>query len=213
MMLYYIPTSNKLGTIICINKLHQIIDTRVTPQSATLLDIIVTNKHDAIIHKDIIPNTIADRDLITATVKITKPKRKPGMRTFRHLGAHSKDLSCDGLIGAAPALKEISSTDNVDIQVHSLTSVLSNCLEQCAPFVTKEINEPFDSWINDEIRSAMSTRNTLQARLRQNRNNAELLEQYKHQRNRVKSLLRYAEQSYCREKYTTVEPIQRPHGK
>ncbi len=57
----------KLSTIISMNKLHQIIDkpTRVTPQSATLLDVIVTNTRDTVIHRDVVPNVIADHDLIS----------------------------------------------------------------------------------------------------------------------------------------------------
>ncbi len=46
----------------------------------------------------------------------------------------------------------------------------------------------------------MSTRNVLQTRLKHDRNNAELQQQYKQERNRVKSLLRDAEQSYYRDK-------------
>ncbi len=49
----WLSGSSKLRTIIRASKLHQIIDrpTRVTPQSATLLDILITNKQHTIIHK------------------------------------------------------------------------------------------------------------------------------------------------------------------
>ncbi len=72
------------------NKLHQIVDkpTRVTPQSATLLDVIVTNTRDTVLHKDVILSVIADHDLITATIDITKPKRRATIKTFRHMGAY-----------------------------------------------------------------------------------------------------------------------------
>ncbi len=61
-----LSSGNRLKAILSANRLHQIIDkpTRVTPQSATLLDIITTNKYDTVIHKDVIPNVIADRTLI-----------------------------------------------------------------------------------------------------------------------------------------------------
>ncbi len=45
----------------------------------------------------------------------------------------------------------------------------------------------------------MATRNTLQARLTSNRFNIILQEQYKHERNKVKSLLKTGEQAYYRE--------------
>ncbi len=85
-----LSSGNRLKAILNANRLHQIVDkhTRVTPQSAALLDIIAMNKYDAVIHKDVIPNAIADHDLITVIVNITKPKRKTVMKTFRHLGAY-----------------------------------------------------------------------------------------------------------------------------
>ncbi len=61
-----LSSGNRLKTILNANRLRQIVDkpTRVTPQSATLLDIIATDKYDTVIHKDVIPNVIADHDLI-----------------------------------------------------------------------------------------------------------------------------------------------------
>ncbi len=152
---------------ICANKLYQIIDrpTRVTPQSATLLDILITNKQHTIIHTNVIPSTTADYNQITATINITKPKRLPVNRTARYLGAYSKDSLCNALITAEPALRNIPLIDDIDAQVDILTSVFMSCLNQCAPVVTTVVNKPFAPWLHDEIRSAMSTRNTLQSHL------------------------------------------------
>lgn len=194
--------NNKLEAIIRLNNLHQMIDkpTRVTPHSSTLLDILVTNRPDTIIHKEVIPCNIADHDLITAKINIVKPKRSPVMKTFRHLGTYSKDALCDTLLSATPALSVILSTDDVDYQTHTLTSVLSTCLDHCAPIVTTVIKKPLAPWINDDIRSAMKIRNTLQTCLKLDRHNLVLQEQYKHERNKVKALLRESEQTYYREK-------------
>ncbi len=148
----------------------------------------------------VIPSNIADHDLITAMVNITKPKRQPVMKTFCRLGAYSKDVFCDALLTATPALNVISSTDDVDFQARTLTSVLTNCLDHCAPLVTTVIKKPFSAWISDEIRSAMTTRNTLQARLKIDRHNAILQDQYKLEKNKVKSLLQNSEQTYYRKK-------------
>ncbi len=198
-----LSSGNRLKAILSANRLHQIVDkpTRVTPQSATLLDIIATNKYDTVIQKDVIPNVIADHDLINVVVNISKPKRKNVMKTFRHFGSYSNDALCNALLTETPTLNKIPLTDDVDTQVNILTSALTKCLDQCAPLVTQEIKRPPAPWINDEIRSAMVVRNTLQARLKLDRNNAALQEQYKHERNRVKSLLRNAEQLYYREQF------------
>ncbi len=58
---------------------------------------------------------------------------------------------------------------------------------------------PFAPSITDEIRSAMKSRNALQSRLKLNRHNTVIQEQYRRDRNKVKSLLQHAEQQYYRE--------------
>ena len=198
-----LSSGNKLTAIFSSNRLQQIIEkpTRVTPQSATLLDILATNKLNTIIHKDVIPNVIADHDLITAAINITKPKRNTVIKTLRHLGAYSNDALCNALLTETPTLNKIHLTDDVDTQVNILTSTFTNCLDRCAPIVTKEIKRPPAPWINDDIRSAMAARNALQLRLKIDRNNESLQEQYKLERNRVKAKLRNAEQEYYREQF------------
>ncbi len=135
-----LSNGNRLNAIISTNKLHQIVDkpTRVTSQSAALLDIIAANIYDRVIHKDVIPNIIADHNLITVIVNIIKPKRKTVMKTYRHLGAYSNDALCNAFLTETPTLNKILLTDDADNQVNILTSVISNCLDQCAPLVTKE---------------------------------------------------------------------------
>ncbi len=118
---------NKLSTIINMNKLHQIVDkpTRVTLQSATLLDVIVTNKRDTVIYKDIIPKVIADHGLISATIDISKPKRAATMKTLRHMGAYSSDALCNAVSSQVSELDNINRTDDVDSQITIPTSVLT----------------------------------------------------------------------------------------
>ncbi len=80
-------------------------------------------------------------------------------------------------------------TDDVDAQVDILTSVFTSCLDHCAPVVTSIVNKPWAPWLNDEIRSAMATRNALQTRLKRDRRNAALQEQYKYERFDIEVLI------------------------
>ncbi len=79
---------------------------------------------------------------MTVTVNITKPKRNTVMKTYRHLGTYSNDALCNALLTETPTFNKILLTDDVDTQVNILTSVITNCLAQCAPLVTKEIKWP-----------------------------------------------------------------------
>ncbi len=134
---------NRLKQIINANRLHQIIDkpTRVTPDSATLLDVLITNKPESIIHSDVLPKIIADHDLISTTINITKPKRTSKIVSFRHHGSYTKDAVCTAFLNAAPTLNNIFSTDDVNVQADTLTFVMVDCLDQCAPVVTTRIKK------------------------------------------------------------------------
>ena len=78
-----LSNNSKLKKILANAKLSQIITkaTRITPSSAILLDIIVTNNSQSIIHSDVIPCPVADHELITVTVNLRKPRRVPIFKT------------------------------------------------------------------------------------------------------------------------------------
>ncbi len=87
----FLYKGNKLSGIIKNNKLTQMIDepTGVTSTSATLLDLIINNEPSHVLEKFVIPQIIADHDLIIIKVNLRKPKREPLMKTF-HLGSYSR---------------------------------------------------------------------------------------------------------------------------
>ncbi len=92
--------------------------TRVTPTSATLLDLVINNKPDLVLAQSVIPQVIADHDLISIKVNIRKPKRKPVIKTFRHLGKYNKDTLCELLLLEAHNLNQIMETDDADLQIN-----------------------------------------------------------------------------------------------
>ncbi len=63
-----LSVNSNLERILAETKLSQAIDKpmRVTSLSATLLDIVISNKYKTILHSDVVPCPIADHDLITA---------------------------------------------------------------------------------------------------------------------------------------------------
>ncbi len=81
-----ISMSNKISKIIK-NKLTQIIDkpTRTTSASAMLLDLIITNKPDVILSQDVVPQVIADHDLVSVALNVRKPRKLPVIKTFCNL--------------------------------------------------------------------------------------------------------------------------------
>ncbi len=163
--------NSNLNKILTATKLSQVIDkpTRTTDHSATLLDVIVTNNPHSILQYDVVPCPIADHDLITATVNLKKPPRQaPQVKTSRHLTGYSPIAFCDLLINESYKLTQIFHTDNVDTQVNIFTDTFNQCLNTCAPLVTKVVRRPFAPWINDSIEAAIGHRNEIQRKLKEN---------------------------------------------
>ena len=175
---------NKMTKLIKKSKLTQLVNqpTRVTHTSSTLLDLAITNKPSAVLSCDVVPQEIADHDLISITIDISKPKREPVIKTFRQLSNYNKDNFCARILQNSEHFNMILLTDDVNRQVEIFTSNFITCLNDCAPYVTKEIRRPFAPWINDDLRDAMKMRDDTRTKLKSDRNNATLLTQYKREK-------------------------------
>ncbi len=89
--------------------------TRVTSLSATLLDIVISNKCKTILHSYVVPCPIADHDLITSTVNVHKPKHKPSMtKTARQLANYYPNYLCNLMSNECNNLIQIFNTDDAN---------------------------------------------------------------------------------------------------
>ena len=200
-------SNSKLSKIIKMTKFTQLIDkpTRITDHSSTLLDVIITNKPDLIINSSVAPSPIADHELISVTINIEKPKRKPQVRTFRCLKNYNLNKFCDLLLNETTILNSIFNTDDVNTQVNTFNDVFIKCLDNCAPLVTKEISRPFAPWLNSETKQAINKRNDLQKEVKNNRANIELHELYKTEKKRIRLLIKKCKTDYFKDKFNNCE--------
>ncbi len=139
---------------------------------------------------------IADHDLISITIDVSKPKRQPVIRTFRHLGQYSKETFKLRLLHNIQDINRILNTDDVNTHVDIFTIHFIDCLNDCAPFVTKEIKRPFAPWMNHHIQEAMNQRDDTRKKLKCDRFNITLLEQYKRKKKHVGPLSAEAKAKY-----------------
>ncbi len=100
--------NNKMNNIIK-NKLTPLVNkpTRVMPMSSALIDLIITNKPDAVSSYDVVPQENTIHNLISIVVDVSKPKRQPIIRTLRHLGNYSNDTFCSSLIQSIHCVNRI----------------------------------------------------------------------------------------------------------
>ena len=182
---------NKMTKIIRDNKLTQIIDkpTRTTSHSATLLDLIITNKPEAILSHEVVPQVVADHDLVSVVVNVRKPKKMPVIKTFHDMKHYDKDTFCLLLLDNVHYMNDVLLTDDVNKQVDIFNYFFSVCLEMCAPIVTKVVKGTPAPWMSGDIREAIKNRDELQKELKVDTNNSELRERYKAAKTYVKTLI------------------------
>ena len=162
---------NRLCKVVRNLSLSQIIDkpTRITPNSSTLLDVVITNRSDMSIKSDVSPSPFADHKMISIYVNIRKPKRKHEIRTYGCQKNYSQNNLCNLLLNESFNLNNILETDDVIIQVEIFTETFNYCLNICAPTVTREITRPFAPWIDQELKEIIGDKNMLQLTLKENR--------------------------------------------
>ena len=90
-------------------KLYQLVDkpTRVTANTATLLDLLITNNKNMVNCLEILPGPVADHEAISVTLNISNPKRLPIYKTFRTMRNYSQDFFCSLLINEVATLNNI----------------------------------------------------------------------------------------------------------
>ena len=198
-----LKAGNKMGKIINNLKLEQMISepTRITQNSASLIDLLITNKSSMITKVDVLPGPVADHEAIAFWLNLEKPKRPPVVKTYRCLKNYSPDRFCNLLMDEVVTLNGILHTDEVNTQVKILSTVMNKCINDCAPVVTREIVRPPAPWINEDIKKSMKERDSLQRNLKYAKYNEELRDEYKEQKRKVKSEINKGRKSYYREEF------------
>lgn len=184
-------------------KLTQLIDkpTRVTPSSVTLLRLVITNRLNHALSRSVVPQVIADHDLRNITIDITKAKRQPGMRIFRHLGRYSKGTLCDELVAESDNFNQIMNTDNVNSRVNIFNEIFINCLDKCVPVNNTEVTRPAASWHNDALRLAMKQIDDTRSKINRGRSITTLLRQYTKEKKATKYPLSASIKEYYAKKF------------
>ena len=189
--------------IVKITKLSQVIDkpTRITETSSTLIDVLITNREDMILKTDVVPCPVADHELISSYINISKPKRVPEVKTYRCLENYSANTLCNHILEQTSELNEILNTDNLDFQVSIFTKVMNRCIDSCAPIITRQINRPPAPWIDQNLKMAMKKRDEIGKKLKEDRQNHILKIEHKERKKTVKYNLFQAKEKYFQEEF------------
>ncbi len=79
------------------------------------------------------------------------------------------------------------------------------CLDKCAPVVTKVVCRPYAPWMSDAICQAIEVRNRVRIKLKGDRYNLSLQDEYKRKKKLVTTLIRNAKSSYYNEEFSNCK--------
>ena len=187
--------------------LKQVIDkpTRITPNSSTLLDLLITNKREMIVKSEVLPSPVADHEMITVVVNIRKPKPEPQTITYRCKKSYSQNIFCNLLLNHSHVLNNVLHTDNANSQVTILTETFNKCLDHCAPIITVELTRPFAPWIDENLRLVIAEKNEIQSKLKVDRQNYELANTFKQVKKSTESLLNNAKNKHFKDRFASCK--------
>ena len=197
-----LQSRSKLKNIVHILNCSQVIDkpTRITPHTKSLLDVIITNGKNIVVRTEVTTCPFSDHELISTEINVSKPKRKPEVKTFRSLKNYSSTILCNKLMDEIPVLNGILNTDDVNTQSRILSNSFKLCVDSCAPIVTQVITRPPAPWMTQEIKTEMDIRDTLKKDFDQS-NNIDHYDAYNRSKKRVESLIRSARKNTCQRKF------------
>ena len=180
--------------------LEQIIETptRITCNSSSIIDHILTNSSEIISQSGVIDTGISDHQLIFCTRKKTKIKVNDHKQiTFRCFKNYSEKTFDE-------ALEKISFPDyeiflDIDTAYKDFFSKLSEVVNKMAPEKTKRLKNSTQEWYDGEIIGAMSDRDELLKKFKTSRLHVDKIN-YNNTRISVQNLIKKKKEEFFRSK-------------
>ena len=141
--------------------------TRVTGNSSTLIDFIVTDDPDTAVQSGTLLVNIADHDLVYCTLPCTKAYRQPRLKRYRNY----KSIDVVALAAELNLLPfhYIYYMEDIDRKVDFLNELLIGVLEYHAPVRVSRFTKPYAPWLTDTLKHMMSLRDAALSRFRRTR--------------------------------------------
>ena len=131
----------------------------LTPQTETLIDLIVTTRPELINIKGVLPLGISDHCLIYASLKLRKGRPRPRIITIRNFKLYNaKDFQTD--LSCVP-IHVIDVFEDKDDAHWAWSLMFKQICDNHAPIKRTKIRGKSDPWIANEIRRKMNYRHKL----------------------------------------------------
>ena len=171
--------------------------TRITNNTATLIDVILVNNRKRFLHADVLEPHLSDHNLVCAAMKLHLPKARPKFIAYRKI----KDLDCDKLKKDLELVPFHASFifDEIDDIYWAWQKLYTDVINDHAPLKKVKVKGNQVPYMNKELRTGIRKRKHLWKKYK-NSDAQEDYNKYKQQRNLTVKLRRKAIASYFRNK-------------
>lgn len=198
----YDNNTRKLVGIADIYGLQQLITepTRITPTSATLLDLVFTNCPDNIVCSGVRHINISDHSIVFAYRKLSAFSATNGHNTitYRKFSNFNREHFRNEV--ASQDWEQMYNTTNPNEMWCHWKSVFLSIVEKHAPLRTRRVRARRSPWITSDLKNLMHDRNISKIRACKSKDPNDW-RQYKIQRNKVNNDIRSAKQAYYRKSF------------
>ena len=167
--------------------------TRVTSESSTLIDVILTNNEHVISATDTSPLNLSDHDLVGCVRKINFQKFESRTITCRNYTNYNKNKMVEDL--KSKNIDAIYAIHDVNQAWRFLKSILSRVFDNHAPKITKRIKGRHCPWLTTDVKQQINRKDQLLRKARKSKLPADW-NMYKTARNHCNYIVRTAKKAY-----------------
>ncbi|XP_057302789.1 uncharacterized protein LOC130636955 [Hydractinia symbiolongicarpus] len=193
---YNVKSSHKeLKEIITSQGFYQIVEkaTRITAETKTLIDVILTNKRSNVKVTDVIPLSLSDHDCVLCVRKINHNKIPHRTIKCRNYAKDNHEDFQEDL--RSRDWSRLYMITNVNAAWLYFKQILFPMLDKHAPIIEKRVKGKRCPWLPNDIKKDMNTRDQLLRKARKSNKGSDW-SAYKTLKNRCNNRIKYARQKY-----------------
>ena len=130
--------------------------TRSTGKSESLLDVILVSNTNQVLESDVLISSISDHDLVYIKLRLKREKSPPTFITTRSFKNYSSSEFLKDVATSPWSVLEIF--DDPDDKLFAFNVLFNDVLDKHAPVKTIRIRGRLNSYVTEEIRALMRTR-------------------------------------------------------
>ncbi|XP_057299399.1 uncharacterized protein LOC130630019 [Hydractinia symbiolongicarpus] len=205
---YNVKSSHKeLKEIIKSQGFYQIVEkaTRITAETKTLIDVILTNKRSNVKVTDVIPLSLSDHDCVLCVTKINHNKIPHRTIKCRNYAKYNHEDFQEDL--RSRDWSRLYMMTNVNAAWLYFKQILFLILDKHAPTIEKRVKGKRCPWLPNDIKKDMNTRDQLLRKARKSNKGSDW-SAYKTLKNRCNNRIKYARQKYHKKLKQAAFPLQ-----